>query len=346
MHKLLAALPLLASLAVAAADTASYQFAAQWGKLGAAAGQFDCPQGVAVGKAGQVYVVDRNNHRVQTFDANGKFLLSFGKLGVENETAGFGAQGKWEGLFKFPWGVAVDGDGDVYVTDWRNGRVEKFDADGKYLAQWGGLGVDHGELKYPTGICAEGGEVFVANNGAEIYVYDQHGKFLRKITRYALCPQSLCGGGGDLFVGSSQSRFWKLSAKGDLLGWVGQGHLVEDKSQLKTGWFDAAETFSLETGKGRFCQAGDGPGQFANGLNGVAYDRENGRVVVADSRNDRVQVFSKDGEFLCSFGKTGTAPGEFRFPCGVAVDAKGDIYVADKYNHRVQKFACISRKNI
>jgi DNA-binding beta-propeller fold protein YncE len=59
-------------------------------------------------------------------------------------------------------------------------------------------------------------------------------------------------------------------------------------------------------------------------------------VYVADWRNDRVQKFTADGEFLAKFGEPGDGEGQFRRPAGVAVDERGNIYVADWGNHRVQ----------
>jgi DNA-binding beta-propeller fold protein YncE len=59
-------------------------------------------------------------------------------------------------------------------------------------------------------------------------------------------------------------------------------------------------------------------------------------VYIADWRNDRIQKFTCDGDFIDSFGSSGTKPGEFHRPSSVAVDSKGMIYVADWGNERVQ----------
>jgi hypothetical protein len=61
-------------------------------------------------------------------------------------------------------------------------------------------------------------------------------------------------------------------------------------------------------------------------------------VYVVDWRNDRVQKFTAGGDFLMQFGRSGSGPGEFNRPAGIAVDLHGDIYVADRGNHRVQLF--------
>lgn len=63
-----------------------------------------------------------------------------------------------------------------------------------------------------------------------------------------------------------------------------------------------------------------------------------GRVLVTDAGNKRVQVFESDGRFVTMFGGEGTDPGALREPVGLAVDAAGSVYVADTWNRRIQKF--------
>lgn len=72
--------------------------------------------------------------------------------------------------------------------------------------------------------------------------------------------------------------------------------------------------------------------------NGVAVDEE-GNIIVADSRNDRVQVFSSSGRFISKFGMKGTGPGEFDRPSGICVSpVDGAVIVVDFGNNRVQIF--------
>ena len=59
---------------------------------------------------------------------------------------------------------------------------------------------------------------------------------------------------------------------------------------------------------------------------------------MADTRNHRIQKFTKDGKFLMEFGRYGSAEGELNMPWGICVDELGDVYVADWRNDRVQKF--------
>ena len=68
---------------------------------------------------------------------------------------------------------------------------------------------------------------------------------------------------------------------------------------------------------------------------GIALDKD-GRVFVADWRNDRIQQFTPEGEWQASFGQPGSGAGQLTRPSGVCVDADGDIYIADRQNDRVQ----------
>lgn len=70
---------------------------------------------------------------------------------------------------------------------------------------------------------------------------------------------------------------------------------------------------------------------------GLCVDRE-GNIIVADRRNNRIQIFSGRGEFKNMFGSKGTGPGEFDLPAGITTDNYGRIIVIDKDNHRVQIF--------
>ncbi len=85
-----------------------------WGSLGFGDGQFRNPQGIAVDGAGNVYVADSGNDRIQKFSASGAFLAKWGSEGSE------------DGQFLFPEGIAVDSLGDVYVADSENNRIQKF----------------------------------------------------------------------------------------------------------------------------------------------------------------------------------------------------------------------------
>ncbi len=86
--------------------------------------------------------------------------------------------------------------------------------------------------------------------------------------------------------------------------------------------------------------AGDGDGQFR--MPSDVLVAPDGTIFVADghnsSGNNRISKFSADGEYLTSFGETGTDPGQFRDPHALAMDSQGRLFVGDRGNNRIQLF--------
>lgn len=125
------------------------------GRRGAGAGEFNLPRDAAIGKNGQIYVVDGGNFRVQVFDRNGKYLQSFGSVG------------KQLGNFARPKEIASDRDGNVYVVDAAFGNFQIFNADGDLLMYIGERSERDGAARYmlPSGI-------YVDEDG-RIYMVDQ-----------------------------------------------------------------------------------------------------------------------------------------------------------------------------
>ena len=106
---------------------------------------------------------------------------------------------------------------------------------------------------------------------------------------------------------------------------------VPDVAPQKLSSLPEATTNIFEGGKGT------GSGQFDGPL-GIAVDRS-GNVLVADSRNARIEKFKPSGTFITSIGIKGSGYGQFGEPNGIAIDRDGNIYVADAANNRVQKMA-------
>ncbi|HEX9149829.1 MAG TPA: flippase activity-associated protein Agl23, partial [Thermoanaerobaculia bacterium] len=83
-------------------------------------------------------------------------------------------------------------------------------------------------------------------------------------------------------------------------------------------------------------EPGSGPGQFAE-PRGLATDAR-GNLYVADTKNNRIQVFDTNRQFVRSLGTAGSADGQLKEPCGVTVDSDGSVIVADTWNHRIARF--------
>jgi uncharacterized protein (TIGR03663 family) len=253
------------------------QFITQWGSEGDGPGQFKEPWGIAVDGDGNVYVADTWNHRIQKFDADGSFLLQWGSF---RDTGGVAVGA--EGLFWGPRDIATDAAGNVYVTDTGNKRVQVFDSGGQFLDQWGGFGVEDGQMDEPVGIAID--------QEGNIYLADTWNQRVQKFDAPPLPPPT-SGGEGARFV-----------TKWPITGWYGQ-------SVVNKPYLAVAE----------------------------------GRVYVTDPEGYRVLVFDQSGEFVATFGEYGFDSKSFALPTGITVDGEGNVYVIDSANHRVMKFAPISQ---
>jgi len=69
----------------------------------------------------------------------------------------------------------------------------------------------------------------------------------------------------------------------------------------------------------------------------LAADRDD-FIYIADTKNDQIQKFSSDGQFVAKWGSKGDEKGQFLLPCGIEIDSSGFVYVADSGNNRIQKF--------
>ena len=82
---------------------------------------------------------------------------------------------------------------------------------------------------------------------------------------------------------------------------------------------------------------GSSPGQFAE-PRGLAADAR-GNIYVADTKNNRIQIFDGNGQFVREFGSKGPGEGQLNEPCGLAVEPQGEVWVADTWNQRIAHFS-------
>jgi sugar lactone lactonase YvrE len=289
----------------------------------------------------------------------------------------WGRKGPGEGEFSACVGIAIGKDDLVYTAEFRNQRVQKFTADGKFLGAFpvqphaGGVAVDPDE------------NVYVAHwNSNKLAAYSPSGKLLREWGvkgtgdgEFQLPGSVAFGPDGLLYVpDQGNSRVQKFTLDGKFVGkWGKHG---KEPGQFGGGQpvggrfagpqfvaFDrAGNVYTTDAALDRIQKfTPDGkllahwgtesaePGGFGPpplnkdgtpGMGGpiaLCVDRED-RVWVS-ATNHRVQQFTNAGEFLHGIGGEGTEPGKFHLPHGVALDSRGCLYVSDTMNGRIQKFA-------
>lgn len=158
------------------------------GRLGMVPGELFWPAGIALDAERTVYVTEEAPHRLQKLTPTGQFVAKWGTNGVPDRLP---QGGRRAGQFNRPSGVAVDGVGQVYVADTLNHRVQKFAADGLFLAQWGTHGSGDGELDMPWGLDVDPvrGHVLVADwRNDRIQTFDLDGRFVAAFGRAGDAP--------------------------------------------------------------------------------------------------------------------------------------------------------------
>ncbi|MBR1368723.1 hypothetical protein RJ53_04045 [Methanocalculus chunghsingensis] len=279
-----------------------YTYVNQWGSFGD--GRFLYPGGTAVDPAGNIYVVDAGNNRIQKFDSNGTFLTSWK-----------GGGGTWDdGLLLGGAEIAIDADGFVYLS--QGTRIRKYDGEGTFISEWGSYGSGEGQFQDARGIALDSnGTIYVADYFVNrIQTFTPNGTF---ITQYQFSQGS---GDGEFGLGPVG-----ISIDDD------GAMYITDILNNRVQKFDQNGAFLAQWGS-----HGSDDGQFRS-PSGILVDGAGG-VYVVDSWNNRIQKFTNDGAFIRSWGKRGDGDAEFEVPHDIAIDSSGSIYVTDYYNNRIQKF--------
>ncbi len=235
-------------------------------------------------------------------------------------TIGSTTSGSDNDHFEYPYGVAVNASGYVYVVDQGNQRVQVFNNLNMYQYTIGiGWGSGNYQFMNPWGAAINGsGYLYVADTtNQRVQVFDRAG-----IYRYTI------GGNG---IGSGDYQF--SGPHGIVVN--GSGYVyVTDANNYRVQVFDKAGIYQYT-----ICPNGYGSDNDHIGPTyGVAVN-ESGYLFVADQDNSRVQVFDKAGLYqrtIC--GSSGSGNYQLVAPQGVTVNGSGYIFVVDSWNHRVQVF--------
>lgn len=310
------------------------QLITTWGRFGDNPGEFDKPSAVAVDASGNVYVLDSGNSRIQKFDGNGTFLLSWGSQG--------NGAGEFQFLTASSTDIALDAEGNVFVTDYGNNRVQIFSDTGSYLGVISGgcpdicvfdFIVDGGAVEQtcrecllfrPSGLAFDAlGNLYVSNQGVD--ASEAFDSFRRdNIVKFSPSGDFLYsfGGAGD--------------GDGELMNPSGMTFDKDNHLFVADSGNHRIQVFSIDgIWIDSFGTKGLGDGEF-NTPSDIVFASDD-ILFIADRENNRIEKFHKNKTHINSWASGGSARGAFSFPAGIAVDSKNNFYVADTNNHRIQK---------
>ena len=297
--------------------------------FGSAPNQLFNPFGLFLDGAGNRYVADALNHRIQKFGPNSTAASS------GTTVAGGNGAGSAPNQLNNPSGVFVDGAGNLYVADTFNSRIQKFApnstsaSSGTTVAGGNGPGSAPNQLNNPFGLYVDkGGNLYVA------------GTFNSRIQKFA--PNSTSASSGTTVAGRNRAGNARNQLNQPTALYVdGAGNLyVADRLNNRIQKFAPNSTFATTV-------AGDnGAGSAPNQLNSPfgLYVDKGGNLFVADAINNRIQKFgpnstaASSGTTVAGGNGFGSASNQLGFPSGVFVDGAGNLYVADQNNNRIQQF--------
>jgi len=265
----------------------------EFGSQGTGNGEFSYSSGVVI-LNNEVYVVDKQNHRIQVFDLAGVYQRQFGSVGSGNDN------------FFFPERITTDGT-NLYITDSANHRIKKHQPDGTFILEFGSDGTGNNNFKYPVGIAYNSGNLYIAdkqNHRIKTHLID--GTYISDFGAYGSNDNNLNFPEGveivnsDIIVadsGNNEVKTFNISGvfikkvSGIIFGYpidivriTGNIFGVVDKTRNLLHFFD-------DTGNniGEFGNSGSGDGEFFFPIAG-SYDNE--KLFITDSGNFRVEILN------------------------------------------------------
>jgi hypothetical protein len=243
----------------------------------------------------------------------------------------FGSYGSGPGQFTVPNSIAADRSGNLYIIDNNIGtanaptyaRVEKFDANGNFLAQFGSYGSGNGQFITPSAIALDAsGNIYVTDYGtvngingihyARVEKFNPNGHFLSQFGAYGT-------GNGQLIAPTTIA----VDPSGNI--YVGDNGSTSFTAMPRVEKFDSQGNFLLQfgaygTGNGQFNVVAD----LTTDSAGNVYIADNSYGITGPTISHRIEKFNAQGNYLSQLGTA-----QLLGPVAVAVDNAGNVFVAD-----------------
>ena len=316
------------------------------GQNGSGPGQLNFPYGVATDAPGRVFVADDLNHRVVRF-SSGPVYPYKGR---------WGSYGTAPGRLAYPRGIAVDAAGNVYVANTGNDRIDVFDKGGALLRSFGASGRAAGQFDAPVGVASDAGGIRAVTDSVNgrVQLLNPDGSPASSWGSPAPGPTILPdpvavafdAGGNAYVLDRRRSRIVVFARATGLPG-------AHDRlARQRPG--PAAQPVGADHRRGRHHRGGrlgqrahralrhrrQLPGRHHRRRRRARHrgERPTAARTYLSTASHRIEVYDPSGSEVDEFGGEGSKIGKLESPGQIALDAAGNLWVADRGNNRIQEF--------
>jgi hypothetical protein len=302
--------------------------------------RFSSPADVALDSSGNAYVADAGNHTVRKITPAGVVTTLAGRADASGSSDGSGSA-----RFDRPTGVAVDGAGNVYVTDTDNNAIRKVTAAGVVTTLAGHAGAGGSTDGTGTAATFNGPSGVAADAAGYLYVADTLNHSIRKVTPAGVVTTiaGTAGSSGAVNGTGSAARFH--GPQGLVLDAAGNLYVADTNNNAIRKVVTASGAVTTVAGQDGVAGSTDGANSQAqfHFPSGIGIDLA-GNLFVADTDNHTLRKIALSGAVSTLAGLAGTSGSvdgtgtavRLNFPTGVAVNSAGDVYLADASNHTIR----------
>jgi trimeric autotransporter adhesin len=334
------------------AGTGTYGTSGDGGQ--ATSAQLSNPFGIAVDASGNIYIADTYDHRIRMVTKSSGIITTVAGSGDLGEGySGDGGQATVARLSD-PYDIAVDASGNIYIADSSNNRIRMVTKSSGVILTVAGTGTAGNEgdgglatkaqLSTPSGV--------VVDASGNIYIADSYDHRIRVVTKATGFISTVTGSGYHGFVNSrveAQSVSAQFSGlHGVAVDALGNVYIADTYDHRIRKVFKNSGVITTVAGTGKSGYSGDG-GQAISaefyGPHGVTVDAL-GNIYIADTYDNRIRMVTTSTGIITTVAGTGVdvysgdrgqaTSAQMSNPHGIAVDASGNIYIADSYDHRIR----------